>query len=149
MSKSTAFNCRAIARQIPEVNARKLGYSEMLRIVGILKDQTEEDLTYDDDYDDDEDFDLSLVDDDDYDEGEALPTITYHNFLPKLESVSDTLEAIAQMDYSAESREEALERYLEAKRTVAAIKRHAAKVEKLLERRIGTNRKGRRAKNSA
>lgn len=148
MSKSTAYNCRMIARQIPEVNARRLGLCEMLRIAGLLNDQVEEFHDHDDD--DDDDFDLNIVDNDEYDKGDApLPNISYHNFLPKLEAVRDTLDAIARMDYGVESRDESLARYLEAQKHIAKIKRHCVKVERMIVKRIGTNRKARKARNSA
>lgn len=144
MSRSTAYNCRAIAKQIPLVNARRLGYSEMLRMCGLLNDQIEE---FESCEEDNEEFDLTIVEEDEaYDEGEApLPSITYHNFLPKLLNVRNTLEAISQMDYAAESREDAMKQYLEAKKHVQHIQRHCSKVEKLLTKRIGTNRKVRRS----
>jgi hypothetical protein len=147
MSKSTAYNCRVLAKQIPLVNARKLGYSEMLKIAGLINDQVQEFTDYEDD---DSEFDLSVTDEPEYDEGtQPLPNITYHSFLPKLESVRNTLEAICQMDYGTESPEQALERYLEAQKHLTQIKRFCSKVEKMVNKRIGTNRKGRRTRNSA
>lgn len=142
MSRTTAYNCRMIARQIPAVNARRLGYSEMLRICGLLNDnQVEEFEDYDDD---DQEYDLTLLDGEEFDEGERpLPNITYHNFLPRLENISITLEAISQMSYGVESREEAVQRYLDAQQQIQQIKRHCTKVEKLLTKRIGTNKKKR------
>lgn len=149
MSKTMAYNCRMIAKQIPIVNARRLGYSEMLTICGLLNDQQQEVPDYNDAADDD-DYDLSLVDDDDFDQGEQpLPAISFHNFLPKLQAIRDTLDAIAQMDYGAESREESLERYLEAQGYIQKIKRHCSRVERMIDKRIGANRKLRRTRNSA
>ncbi len=145
MSKSTAYNCRKIAQIIPLVNARRLGYSEMLRIAGILNDEVEEIETYDED--ENENFDLTLADEED--EGESpLPNITYHNFLPKLENVRDTLDAISQMDYANESSEDAMSHYLEAQKHISKIKKHCLKVEKLLTKRIGTSRKARKTKSA-
>lgn len=146
LSRSTAYNCRAIAKQIPAINARRLGYSVMLRMCGLLNDAVEDFESHEDREEDD--FDLNVVgDDEEYDEGERpLPTITYHNFLPKLLNVRNTLDAIASMDYAAESREDAVKRYLEARKHVAAIQRHCGKVERLLTKRIAVGRKGRRSR---
>ena len=137
-----------IAKKFPIVNARRFGYSEMLRICGLLNDQVEEFHEYEDD--ENEDYDLTLAEEDeDYDEGESpLPVVTFHNFLPKLDNVRITLEAIAGMEYSAESREEAIERYLEAQGHLQQIKKHCSKVEKLITKRIGLNRKTRRTRSA-
>ncbi len=147
MSKSTAFNCRKIAQKIPLVNARRFGYSAMMRICGLLNDSVDELDSVDDN--DDKDFDLTLAENEDFDEGEKpLPSITYHNFLPKLENVRDTLEAISQMDYATESRDDAVKHYLSAQKAITQIKKHCLKVEKLLAKRISVNRKVRKSKSA-
>lgn len=143
ISKATAFNCRKIALGIPRVNAEKLGYSEMLRIVGILKDVV-----------DDEEAAVgsasSLIDEDIAPEGEnPLPRVTFHNFVEKLQHARDVLTAMTELEYAPASREDALRRYTDAKEQIRLIKKLCSDLDQRLADRIRANKKPRRSKTRA
>ena len=128
---------------IPRVNAEKLGYSEMLKIVGILKDAVDDDEAADDTAAD-------LVDEVMIDDGEnPLPRVTFHNFVEKLHHARDVLTAMTDLEYAPASREDALERYVEAVEQVQSIKKLCSNLDKQLAERIRTNKKPRRSKTRA
>jgi hypothetical protein len=126
------------------VNAERLGYSEMLRLVGILNDLVEE-------VDSEELESTTEFTDEGLDQqGEnPLPRITYHNFVEKLSSAREVLAAIKKLEYAHVSHEEAVERYIEAQHHVRDIGKLCSDLDRLLAGRIRTNKKPRRSKTRA
>jgi len=142
ISKPTAFNCRKIAMGVPRVSAEKLGYSEMLRAVGILKDQVDEE--------DAASESTTMLDEVIIDGVEnPLPRVTFHNFVEKLHHARDVLAAMTELEYAPASSEDALQRYGEALEQVQSIKKLCSNLDKQLAERIKTNKKPRRSKTRA